>query len=166
MKNLLLTTTRMMFILIPALLYLTACEQDNVEPELNTAPGGGTLSVYKAYTLSAVQGTIEGRIVFWKDNAKNTLVQVSLYNTTSDKFYPSGIYSGKAEDALLTELQPLYSVNGTTGEFGTSKFYVITSKTFFDELEEYDAHVKIFLESSVIAAGDIGENATPVAASE
>ncbi|MFD1003198.1 hypothetical protein ACFQ21_27985 [Ohtaekwangia kribbensis] len=159
---------RFALMLIPAILMLTSCEQENVEPELEAAPGGGTLTVYKAYTLDSIpgQGNIYGRVVFWRDNTKKTLVQVSLYNTASADIYPTGIYTGKAEDDLVTELQPLYSVSGATGEFSTSKFYVITDKTFFENLETYNAHVKILLQSTVIASGDIGENATPVAASE
>ena len=32
---------------------LTACEQKDFEPNYNAAPGGGTLSTYKAYTLAS-----------------------------------------------------------------------------------------------------------------
>lgn len=168
MKTYFAQIVHLVLMLIPAIFLFTSCEQENVEPELAAAPGGGTLTVYKAYTLDSIPGqnNIYGRVVFWRDNTKKTLVQVSLYNTASANVYPTGIYTGKAEDDLLTELQPLYSISGSTGEFGTSKFYVITDKTFFDNLDAFNAHVKVLLQSTVIASGDIGENATPVAASE
>jgi len=141
----------------------TSCEQDKVEPELNTAPGGGTLSAFKAYTLAATDAQdIHGRIVFWKDNADNTLVQISLYNTIETDFYPSGIFDGESDEASETELVSLYAVNGATGEFSTSKFFVINDKTFYDELDSFDAHVQVFLGDDAIAIGDVGVNATPV----
>jgi hypothetical protein len=151
-----------------ALISLTSCEQDNVEPELNVAPGGGTLSTYKAYTLEPVagMGNVYGRIVFWKDNANNTLVQVSLYNTENDLLYPSGVYSGDANEVSPDQLMSLYSIQGSTGEFSTSKFYVIKDKTFYDGLDTYDAHISIFSGTDAVAIGDVGANATPVAKSE
>jgi hypothetical protein len=151
-----------------ALISLTSCEQDNVEPELNVAPGGGTLSTYKAYTLEAVtgMGNVYGRIVFWKDNASNTLVQVSLYNTQNDVLYPSGVYSGDVSAASPEQLMSLYSIQGSTGEFSTNKFYVIKDKTFYDGLATYDAHISIFSGTDAVAIGNVGANATPVAKSE
>lgn len=149
------------------LLITTSCEQDKVEPKLNTAPGGGTISSYKAYTLTSTDANdISGRIVFWKANSKSTLVQISLYNTTETEFYPSGIYDGKAVDASDTELLSLFSVDGATGEFTTSKFFVISDKTFFDGLDTYDAYVQVFLGEDPIAIGDVGLNAEPIAEDE
>jgi hypothetical protein len=143
---------------------LTSCEQDKVEPELNTAPGGGTLSTFKAYTLSSTDDNeIYGRIVFWKDNASNTLIQISLYNTAEGEIYPSGIFEGDAEAASEEEIKTLYTISGATGEFSPSKFFVISDKTFYDGLDEFDAYVQIFLDDDVIAVGDVGMNADPVA---
>jgi hypothetical protein len=143
---------------------IMSCEQTSVEPELAAAPGGGTLSAYKAYTLEPTGGdNIYGRVVFWKDNANNTLVQVSLYNTGKGASYPVGLYEGSADGGSVTELMSLYSVDGTTGEFGTSKFYVIGDKDFYSALNTLDAHIRIMTGSTLIAAGNVGSNSKPVA---
>jgi hypothetical protein len=143
---------------------LTSCEQENVEPELGAADGGGTLTTYKAYALESQGGSlVYGRIVFWKGNAKNTLVQISLYNTAGAETYPSGIYEGASEDASPIQLVPLYTINGSTGEFSTHKFFVIDDEEFYGNLGTYNAHVSIFLGTDLVAAGDVGTNAEPVA---
>jgi hypothetical protein len=155
--------TRSLLITLAALTALVSCEQTSVEPQLNAAPGGGTLSSYKAYTLEAqTPGNIYGRVVFWKDNASNTLVQVSLYNTTNDTPYPTGLYTGSIGDAG-SELISLYAVDGTTGEFGTSKFYVIGDKDFYSSLDELDAHIRITAGATLVATGNVGSNSEPVA---
>lgn len=143
---------------------LTACEQTDLEPKLNAAPGGGTLTAYKAYTLDSIPGTgrIYGRIVFWKDNVNRTLVQVSVYNTTATTTYPAALYSGAAEGGSTTSLLSLYAIDGTKGEFSTYKYYVIESNTFYSTLDNYDAHLSIFSGTTLVATGDVGKNATPV----
>jgi len=141
----------------------TSCEQDKVEPEMSAAPGGGTITTFKAYTLSSADANdIYGRIVFWKDNTGGTLVQISLYNTIETDVYPSGIFAGESDDASGTELISLYPINGETGEFSTSKFFVIPDKTFYDGLETYDAYVQVLLGDDAVAIGDVGMNAAPV----
>jgi len=151
------------FFALTVLLMLTACEQDKAEPELNTAPGGGTLSTFKAYTLTSTDDKeIYGRIVFWKDNASNTLIQISLYNTVDGEIYPSGIFEGDADAASDESLTTLYAISGETGEFSTSKFFVVSDKTFFDGLNEFDAYVQVFLDDDAIAVGNVGLNADPV----
>lgn len=146
---------------------ITSCEQENPEPEMNAAPGGGTISTYKAYTLDAVTAAdISGRVVFWQDNNNNTLVQISLYNTEKDALYPTAIFDGAVAEASATKLEPLYDVDGTTGAFSVSKFYIINDKDFFTSLTTYDAHVSVLLGDDIVATGDVGANATPVAAAD
>lgn len=169
MKNILIKKIISMVIVAAGLItVLSACEQDGVTPKLDAAPGGGTLSSYKAYTLDSIVGkkNVYGRIVFWKDNASNTLVQISLYNTTSDSAYPTGIYVGTVGGGSTAELMSLYSIDGATGEFSTSKFYVIGDKNFYSGLDDMDAHIKIFSSSVLVASGDVGSNADPVAESD
>jgi len=142
---------------------LVSCEQTGVEPQLNAAPGGGTLSAYRAYELKpATADNVYGRVVFWRDNANNTLVQISLYNTTEDSAYPSGIYKG-SEAVPAAKLLELYNIDGTTGEFGTSKFYVIGDKNFYESLKALDAHIRIMAGSTLVASGNVGKNTKPVA---
>jgi hypothetical protein len=147
---------------------LLSCEQATVTPKLATAPGGGTLSAYKAYTLDSIvgQNNVYGRIVFWKDNANNTLVQISLYNTSKDTAYPTGIFKGIAAAGPVDELMPLYSIDGTTGEFGTSKFYVIGDKNFYSSIDKLDAHIRILVGAALVASGNVGSNSKPVATEE
>jgi len=146
------------------LFFITSCEQEEAVVELNTAPGGGTVSTYKAYSLDAVtEDDVYGRIVFYKDNSNYTLVQVSLYNTDSEADYITTLFSGSSEVENPAELLDLYTVDGETGEFSPSKFYVIKDKTFFDGLTEYDAHLKIMVAETLVSIGNLGKNATPVA---
>jgi hypothetical protein len=146
---------------------ITSCEQEELEPEMNVAPGGGAVSTYKAYTIDAAPGSeVNGRVVFWQDNAGNTLVQLSLNNTEEGTLYPSAIFDGAVAEASATKLEPLYDIDGATGSFSTSKFYIISDKEFFDSLDTYDAHVSVLLGDDVVATGDVGVNAAPVAVGE
>jgi hypothetical protein len=149
------------------LLLLTSCEQEEAVVEMNAAPGGGTVSTYKAYTLDPVTADdVKGRIVFYKDNSNFTLVQVSLYNTAADVEYESKLVSGDAELEGAEVLEELYNIDGTTGEFSPGKFFVISDKDFFDSLGELDAHLKIIIGETLVSVGNIGMNAIPVAESE
>jgi hypothetical protein len=146
---------------------VTSCEQENPEPDMNAAPGGGTISTYKAYTLeAATDDEINGRVVFWQDNNNNTLVQISLNNTEEGALYPAAIFDGAVAEASATKLEPLYDIDGATGSFGVSKFYIISDKDFFASLKTYDAHVSVLLGDDIVATGDVGVNATPVAAAD
>jgi hypothetical protein len=142
----------------------TSCEQEKFEPNLSVAPGGGTISTYKAYTLSSKGGSeVYGRIVFWKDNAGNTLLQMGLYNTVATEVYSSAIFNGPDSGGSDTPILSLYAVDGATGAFAPSKFYVIADKEFYDQLDSYNASVKVMVGSTAVASGDIGSNAEPVA---
>lgn len=144
----------------------TSCEQKNYEPNTNAAPGGGTVSTYKAYTLTSASGqTIYGRVVFYKYSTSVTLVQIGLYNTTTSASYAASIYQGKLAGGSTTALKPLDTVSGTTGEFATNKYYTISEAGFYDKLSSYDAYVKVMLGTTVVASGNIGANAAPVAQS-
>jgi hypothetical protein len=149
------------------LMFLTSCEQEDPVVELGTAPGGGTVSTYKAYTVSsATEEEVYGRIVFYKDNSSFTLVQVSLYNTDAETAYETTLFDGAADTVDPAVVTELYSVDGSTGEFAPSKFFVIADKSFFDGLTELDAHLKIMAGETLVSAGNVGKNATPVAESE
>ncbi|QJD79110.1 hypothetical protein [Spirosoma rhododendri] len=151
-------------ILIALIGLTTACEQTNYEPLSNAAPGGGTVSVYKAYSLTGVSGSaVYGRVVFYKYSSSVTLVQMGLYNTASGTSYASSIYQGALTASSTTALKPLDAVSGATGAFATNKYYTISEAGFFDKLSTYNANVKIMAGSAVIASGNIGANATPVA---
>ena len=141
---------------------LTACEQKNFEPNYNAAPGGGTLSTYKAYTLSATdkQG-IYGRVVFYKYSTSVTLVQMGLYNTTKGTTYQASIYGGASTVSSAAALKALDKIDGATGAFATSKYYTISEAGFFEKLDAYDASVKI-MATAMVASGSIGANANPV----
>lgn len=147
-----------------SLVLFTACEQTGVEPKLNTAPGGGTITTFKAYSLDSIPGTgrVYGRVVFWLDNAGNTLVQISLYNTKAGSAYPSGIYAGTVAAGPGSTVSALTPVDGTAGEFSPYKYFVVGKKEFYESLDDLDGHVSIFLDTTPVAEGDVGKNAEPV----
>jgi hypothetical protein len=150
------------------MVFITSCEQEEYEPQLSVAPGGGTISTYKAYTLvSSDPGgqNIYGRVVFWKDNSGYTLVQIGLYNTVATQSYTATIFGGTTS-APGSSITTLYTVDGSTGAFGTSKFFVISDKTFFDKLNTYNANVRVSLAATIVASGNIGANAEAVAEAE
>jgi hypothetical protein len=149
------------------LMFLTSCEQEDAVVELNTAPGGGTVSTYKAYSVSAAtEDDVYGRIVFYKDNSDFTLVQVSLYNTLEEVDYVTTLFSGADDVGSPGVVKELYTVDGSTGEFAPSKFYVISDKAFYDGLDDLDAHLKIMAGEQLVSSGNVGKNALPVAESE
>jgi len=141
---------------------LTACEQKDFEPNYNAAPGGGTLSTYKAYTLTSTSAQgIYGRVVFYKYSAAVTLVQMGLYNTTKGTTYQASIYGGALAANSTTALKPLDKIDGTTGAFATTKYFSINEAGFYDKLDAYNASVKI-MGTTMVASGNIGSNAKPV----
>lgn len=146
---------------------LSSCEQQNYEPNLSIAPGGGTVSTFRAYTLSSADAkNIYGRVVFYKYNSSVTLVQMGLYNTTGSASYTASIYQGSVAGGSPTVLKPLDTVSGATGAFATSKYYTISEAGFYDKLSTYNASVKVMAGTVMVASGNIGANATPVAQSD
>ena len=142
----------------------TACEQQNYEPNANAAPGGGTVSTYKAYTLTAADPKgIYGRVVFFKYSSTVTLVQMGLYNTANGTSYSAAIYPGLVTAGSTAPLKTLDAVSGATGAFSTNKYYTINEAGFYDKLGAYNASVKVMAGSTPIAIGNIGANAVPVA---
>ncbi|MDV7139836.1 hypothetical protein R3X28_13160 [Maribacter sp. TH_r10] len=144
---------------------LFSCEQDRLEPELEAAEGGGTLTSYMAYTISSVDddSDVYGRVVFWNEpTLSQTFIQVSLYNTPDSEMLPVSILNGAIGDESSVSFST-YDVDGSTGELSDSKFYVVTDDSFYDSLMTLDAHINIYDSSgTILAAGDIGSNADPV----
>lgn len=143
--------------------FLSSCEQTDYQPNTTAAPGGGTVTTYKAYTLTAADASnIYGRVVFYKYNKTVTLVQMGLYNGVKGSTYISSVFPGKVTDVSAAALKPLDSVNGETGEFATSKYFTITEEGFYDKLDTYNANVVVKSGTAIIASGNIGANAKPV----
>ncbi len=149
-----------------------SCEQERLEPILTTAEGGGTLNEYVAYDLASTDPTgsnVYGRVVFYKTTLDQTLAQISLYNTIADFMHPALVLEGPTGTDVSTVIT-LNDIDGSTGEFSNSKFFIIADTGFYDSLEgeaaSLDAHVSIYLsegDDTIVATGDIGINAMPVA---
>ncbi|SHJ26083.1 hypothetical protein [Pseudozobellia thermophila] len=146
---------------------LLSCEQERLEPILTTAEGGGTLTQYIAYSVESTDpggANVNGRVVFWKNNLDQTLVQIALYNTIEGEMHPAVILSGPVGDETTTMME-LDDVSGDTGEFGSSKFFVISDTAFYDSILEMDAHINIYLgpsDNTIVATGGLGTNAEAV----
>tara|TARA_R110002051_G_scaffold153510_4_gene225919 strand:- start:39455 stop:39955 length:501 start_codon:yes stop_codon:yes gene_type:complete len=146
---------------------LVSCEQERLDPVLTAAEGGGTLNSYIAYSVMPTDpagSNVYGRIVFYETTLNQTLVQLSLYNTIDGEMHPALIVDGAADMASTTFIT-LDDVSGSTGEFMTNKFFVITDTDFYDSIMTLDAHVSISLsptDDTIVATGDLGINANPV----
>lgn len=144
-----------------------SCEQERLDPVLTAAEGGGTLDSYIAYSVLSTDpsgSNVYGRIVFYESTLDQTLVQLSLYNTIDGEIHPALIVDGAA-DMGSTTIIALDDVSGSTGEFMTNKFFVITDTDFYDSIMTLDAHVSISLsptDDTIVATGDLGINADPV----
>lgn len=153
--------------LVILLIAFCSCEQDKLESAQETAPGGGTLTEFTAYTIESTDpmgANVFGRIVFWKTSLGQTLVQVSLYNTVTTLMHPALILEG-AVGTDVTTMMTLDNVDGETGELSTSKFFIITDTSFYDAIPMMDSHINIYLsptDNTIVAAGDLGINTTPV----
>ncbi|WP_209404543.1 hypothetical protein [Pseudozobellia sp. WGM2] len=160
-------TYRAIILILTLTIGLTSCEQERLEPVLTTAEGGGTLNTYMAYTIESTDpmgSNVYGRVVFYKTTLDQTLVQVSLYNTIDEIMHPAIILSGAVGDETTT-MTELDDIDGSTGEFSSSKFFVVTDESYYDSLADLDAHINIYLSSAddtIVASGDIGANAEPV----
>jgi len=166
--------TKNIYITLLALvsIFIASCAEDRLEPELETADGGGTLTSYTAYAIDSIpgQGTnVYGRAVFWESPEFGTLLQISLYGIMEGNSHPAAVVAGSVA-APGAEIMSLYTIENTGegyafGEFSTSKFYTISTAGFYEGLDSYDGNIQISLSSSdntIVASGDIGLNATPV----
>lgn len=168
MKNIFIMRALIIVSALAIAFALSSCEQEFFEPETSAMPGGGTVTTYKAYTLGAADAgdNIYGRVVFYRYSATVTLVQIGLYNTEVETSYVSEIYTGALADGSTTVDLELDDVDGDTGAFATSKYFTIKDDLFYDNLDAYNANVKVKLGAIVVSAGDIGLNADPVAMQE
>ncbi len=160
-------TYKTILLIFTIALTVLSCEQERLEPVLTTADGGGTLNTYMAYTLESTDpmgSNVFGRVVFYKTTLNQTLVQISLYNTVDGLMHPALILDGASGTGTTTAIT-LDNVDGTSGEFSSSKFFVITDETYYDSLMMLDGHVNIYLsptDNTIVATGNIGLNADPV----
>lgn len=144
-----------------------SCDLERLESAQEVAPGGGTLDTYTAYTIDSTDPTgsnVFGRIVFWKTDLDQTLIQISLFNTIDGVLHPAILVEGAAGVGTTT-MMTLDEVDGTTGELSDSKFFLIADTAFYDSIASLDTHVSISLSSTdatIVATGDIGVNADPV----
>lgn len=150
-----------------AFLLIASCEQDRLEPALETADGGGTLTRFTAYTIDSTDpegSNVNGRIVFWQDRSNRTLVQISVYNTVPGLQHPALILDGAVgmDNEIILDLG---SVSGDTGELASSKFFIVDDADYYSSIAEMDSHINIYLSESddiIVATGDLGSNAEPV----
>ncbi|MFX0555591.1 hypothetical protein ACOCEA_02270 [Maribacter sp. CXY002] len=149
------------------LIAFISCDLERLESAQEVAEGGGTLDTYTAYTINATDPTgsnVNGRIVFWKTDLDQTLVQISLYNTVPDFLHPANVLegpSGSGGPIMLT----LDEVSGDTGELEENKFFLIPDTSFYDGIPTMDSHINIYLsgtDDTIVATGDLGVNADPV----
>lgn len=149
------------------ILVLSSCDLERLESAQETAEGGGTIETFTAYTIDSTDpmgSNVYGRIVFWKTDLDQTLVQISLYNTIDDILHPAVLVNGAAGVGTTT-MMAIDDVDGSTGELSTNKFFLIADTAFYDSVATLDAHVSVSLSASdatIVAAGDIGANADPV----
>lgn len=144
-----------------------SCDLERLESAQSAADGGGTIDTFTAYTIESTDPTgsnVYGRIVFWKTDLDQTLVQISLYNTIADILHPAILVEGAAGIGT-SEMMTLDEVDGSTGELSDSKFFLIPDTAYYDSITTLDAHVSISLsptDGTIVATGNIGMNADPV----
>lgn len=149
------------------LIAFNSCDLERLESAQSVAEGGGTLDTFMAYTIESTDpagSNVYGRIVFWKTDLDQTLVQISLYNTVADLLHPAILVEGMAGVGTST-MMTLDEVDGNTGELSTSKFFLIPETTYYDSISMLDAHVSISLsatDNTIVATGNLGINAEPV----
>ncbi|WP_299325365.1 hypothetical protein [uncultured Maribacter sp.] len=154
-------------ILTLLLIAFSSCSLERLESAQEVAEGGGTINTFTAYTIDSTDpmgSNVYGRIVFWKTELDQTLVQISLYNTIEDTLHPAVLIDGEVGIGTSVSMT-LDDVDGTTGELADNKFFLISDTSFYDSIASLDAHVSIALstdDDTVVAEGNIGANATPV----
>jgi hypothetical protein len=157
-----------LFLIAAVLLVFSSCDLERLEAETATAPGGGTLTEFTAYTIDStdnpVGSNVSGRVVFWKTSLNQTLVQVSLSNTVPGLLHPVLVLEGAVGSDGVTMLT-LDEVSGDTGELSESKLFLISDTGYYDTILTMDSHISIYLsptEDIIVATGDLGINAEPV----
>lgn len=154
-------------IFILALVAFGSCDLERLESAQSVAEGGGTLGSYTAYTIDSTDPTglnVYGRIVFWKTELNQTLVQISLYNTVADSMHPAILVEGPAGAGTST-MMTLDDVDGSTGELSDSKFFLVADTAYYESIATLDAHLSISLsptDNTIVATGNLGVNAEPV----
>lgn len=155
-------------ILVTLVLFVAnSCDLERLESAQEVAEGGGTLDRFTAYTIDSTDpmgSNVYGRIVFWKTDLDQTLVQISLYNTVADFLHPAILVEGAAGIGT-SEMMTLDEVDGSTGELSDSKFFLIPDTAYYDTITTLDAHVSISLSPTdgiIVATGNLGINADPV----
>ena len=154
-------------ILTLLLIAFSSCSLERLESAQEVAEGGGTINTFTAYTIDSTDpmgSNVYGRIVFWKTELDQTLVQISLYNTIEDTLHPAVLIDGEVGVGTSVSMT-LDDVDGTTGELADNKFFLISDTSFYDSIASLDAHISIALstdDDTVVAEGNIGANATPV----
>lgn len=144
-----------------------SCDLEPLQSAQEVAEGGGTLDTYTAYTIDSTDpsgSNVYGRIVFWKTDLDQTLVQISLYNSVEGLLHPAIIMEGAAGVGTTTTMI-LDEVDGSTGELSSNKFFLIDDTAFYDSIMTLDAHASIALspdDDTIVATGNIGVNADPV----
>lgn len=144
-----------------------SCDLERLESAQQVAEGGGTLDTFTAYSINPTDpmgSNVNGRIVFWRTDLDQTLVQISLYNTVPDFLHPALVLEGPAGSggAIMITLD---EVSGDTGELEENKFFLISDTGFYDGIPTMDSHINIYLsgtDNTIVATGDLGINAEPV----
>jgi hypothetical protein len=160
-------TYKTIVLIIAIAIGIVSCEQERLEPVLTAADGGGTLNTYVAYTIESTDPTgsnVYGRVVFYKTTLDQTLVQISMYNTIDGLMHPALVLDGASGVGTTTSMT-FDTIDGTSGEFSTNKFFVITDEAFYDAILTMDAHINIYLspeDDTIVASGNIGINTEPV----
>lgn len=154
-------------LLILSVITFGSCDIEPLQSAQEVAEGGGTLDTFTAYAIDSTDpagSNVYGRIVFWKTDLDQTLVQISLYNTVADILHPAFLVEGAAGTGT-SEILTLDEVDGSTGELSDNKFFLIPDTAFYDSITALDAHVSITLsptDDTIVATGDLGVNADPV----
>ncbi|MBU2903124.1 hypothetical protein [Maribacter dokdonensis] len=161
------TYIKKLSVLTVILVTFGSCDLERLDSAQEVAEGGGTLDTFTAYTIDSTDpmgSNVYGRIVFWKTDLDQTLVQISLYNTIEGTLHPAVIVDGTVGVGSTVSIS-LDDVDGSTGELAANKFFLISDTSFYDTIGSLDAHVSISLspdDSTVVAEGNIGSNAEPV----
>jgi len=161
------THIKKLSVLTVILITFGSCDLEPLESAQEVAEGGGTIDTYTAYTIEAsdpMGSNVNGRVVFWKTDLDQTLVQISLYNTIPGILHPALVLEGAVGSGGTTMLT-LGDVSGDTGELNSNKFFLITNTGFYDSILTMDSHINIYLsatDDTIVATGNLGINGAPV----